>query len=207
MRQGDRAQPLVTGSDETKHSNAWTFHGLLRTAYRCVGKADAFRGGIFDTKHGVDALAVVAALSTIAQDEAASQTLEAALASQRCRGLHIGRYHDATPRPCRFGDLCEKAFPHARFPLKDSITGKWRSVTLAEMRQIKGATWRSPTGSVELFGQVVTVHWLDPGPPENFVQLDILVAPCVVESTRASVTYKAAGQKYVARLLFFIIVL
>ena len=141
------------------HANQWSVEGLLSTGFKTVGKAAAFRGGVGETTHGLDAMMGTVWLTHTAQISSFSKQLNSAT-DEVAPGITINRYHDASPVLVRFGNLQAELYASARYLIR--VDEKWKAAPYGDMRLASSGAGKSKpsSGVVEVFAQVVEVTWL-----------------------------------------------
>lgn len=126
----DRGLNIVGG----EQPNQWTHHGLLKVAWKEVGRAYSVHGrgtsGVGATRAHGDALLMLASSLTIAERAA----LNAWLGRLDPAGaLHISRHYDPTQFMLKFGKYHEALQPFARFLVPDlARPGRYKSVAWTE---------------------------------------------------------------------------
>ena len=107
---------VVVGEvQKREHKNKWAIEGFMRTSWGGVGRNSAFRGGIDQTTHVVEALTSMCHIACTAQESALQSRMADALSSNDMFGLVISRSHDASPALVRFGLLQGDVYTHARY--------------------------------------------------------------------------------------------
>ena len=194
LRMGDLVD---RGGKPGLHNNRWSIPGLLRLGYRGVGRNAVASSGqaIGESTHALDALVTGAWIATKAQEQAFRLKLWSALEYPGAAlGLVINWHHDATPWLCRFGAMQEQVYRHARYLVKRD-DGMWRAIPYS---QFVGQTGKSSpsSGTLEMLGQSIDVHWSNPNPNElrTSTDLELLIPPRAIESTRSSCLYRACDE-------------
>ena len=189
LRAGDR---IAISNNERKqcegvpvHSNRWDIDGLLRLAFKSVGKDSTVRVGVGGTTHSAAAIASVAGIATSAQ----TQRMQAALSSLGPgAGLVITRHYDTTPMRLRFGSFYSTLAPHARYLVPDPMrAGKWKAVPSHAFRTLSNKAMPK-AGVLEVMASTVGLHWQE---GKTFHSKQLHCPPCILARASASCIYRA----------------
>ena len=190
LRVGDQVN-LTPGKRRRRlHPNTWTHRGVLRIAWRQVGRRYSLAKGkqpVGKSRRTLDCLVL---LSSVAMRLAREQ-LQQWLQHLPCKNtLHIERHHDATPLLLTYGRFQGHVYPSAHY-LHRTPDGKWLKLTYNELQQQFGSQKRKfDKGVLEFFAQTLTFHTANAETAEPEAKVAVLM-PCILSSANANVTAAA----------------
>jgi len=193
LRAGDCAQDVDGTRGHSMRANQFTTIGVLRTAYRCIGKGSVDREGIDGTTGSMNIACGVASASCIAQAQVVAKTFDEVVSSDSSGSLVVTRHYDPTPWKVSFGRLQEALYPHARYLIKEN--NRFRLVPLDRFRQTCPRA-RLSFGVLEVMAQRASVHWAtrlsDDVPLVH--NHEIICPPVVLQRANASCIHSAVEQ-------------
>ena len=189
LRFGDRLSCGVANV----HPQQFPIASVLRSAWGQIhAKAVAYEG-LDGTRRQLEIASVVAAAMPTLQTRFVNSTVEQICRSKAC--AIIFKYYDATPRDISFGELRGQMAPHARYPVLQE-DGKWKCLSLDELRQVKGSRLAVHRGVVDLLASSMECYWtdnVDKVQPDTWTMhgLRVLVPPVFLQRGNASCLYEA----------------
>eukprot|EP00973_Karenia_brevis_P089511 12398106-Karenia_brevis.AAC.1 len=129
LREGDRLASGLSGQAGNR-SNQTRVSGILRVAWQSVGKNVVERVGIAGTTRAHPIVATTCAVINSCQEGLMQAEMQTAQDSGQVPV--VLRWYDATPFQVRFGQLQEQVMPHARYPVIDLQTKRWKTVPYSE---------------------------------------------------------------------------
>ena len=135
-----------------RHPNQWSRVGVLRVAFRNVGRCTIQRDGVHGTRNCLEVISGVAQAAYSAEVLKLKAHVEAG-ASGECHV--VNRYYDATPMRLSFHqpELRERLLPLAKFFIKDGE--RWRAVSYTEYSRNNRLTIKF--GVLEVFAQEASI--------------------------------------------------
>ena len=188
MRFGDRVACDVVGV----HPRQFPVAAVLRDAWgQLAGKSARHDQGLDGTSRHLEILSVVAGALACLQSKFVDSFVGDVCRKNACP--IIFKYYDATPRDIVFGMMAPQMSPWARYPVL--VEGKWRSMTLHELRQAKGARIQPHHGVVDLLAQGVECFYAADsttgGDAWEIAGLQALIPPVFMQRGNASCIYEA----------------
>ena len=189
LRFGDRLSCGVANV----HPQQFPIASVLRSAWGQIhAKAVAYEG-LDGTRRQLEIASVVAAAMSTLQTRFVDSTVEQICRSKAC--AIIFKYYDATPRDISFGELRGQMAPHARYPVLQE-DGKWKCLSLDELRQVKGSRLAVHHGVVDLLASSMECYWtdnVDKAQADTWTMhgLRVLVPPVFLQRGNASCLYEA----------------
>lgn len=104
----DRVGP--DGKRMKLHTEQWNFENSLGVGWQQVGKRNAYRRGIGETTHGIQAALCLASITERAQEKYFADELFSAVEADPTLGLVIRRHHDATPAVLHYGLFSKESY-------------------------------------------------------------------------------------------------
>ena len=143
MRFGDRVACDVGGV----HPRQFPVASVLRDAWgQLAAKFARHDEGLDGTSRHLEILSVVASALATLQSKFVDGFIDDACRKRACPVIF--KYYDATPKDVVFGMMAPQMAPWARYPVL--IEGKWKSMSLDELREAKGSRIQPNRGVVDL---------------------------------------------------------
>ena len=136
-------------------------------------------------------------MASLHQSSLAVGSREGVASANLENGLVISCGHDATPRLVSFGIHADSLIGFAKYLLKKENEPGYKLISLKEMRDLNGASWHPRFGSVELFGQRHTLHWIELDDETNMLgeRHEGIVSPPMLLTRNCSSIVHSAQQK------------
>ena len=190
LRLGDMVRDVMEDEDRMKnhHADQWSISGLLRTAWRNVGRGWKAGGVHIDgSRHALGPLSLVASVIPNAHNKKNTERLDVNAANSA--GINVFQLYDATPLKMWFGALqAESASVASYFILSGD---RWQRVSF-EQYEKKNPRAKVRYGTWELFAQRAQCNCArQSGEHYTIEKQQVACLPVIAEACNASVMWSA----------------